>query len=148
MKSKARVFNHPLHPMLVALPIGLWTFSFVADVIYLLWGQPHWRIVSAYSMAGGVAGALLAMLPGFIDYLAISEVKPRQIASVHMLINIVVTIVYAIDFCLRLKQDLEVAGFAFGLSICGIVLVSLSGWLGGELVYVHRVAVVEERERA
>ena len=39
MTSPASIAKHPLHPMLVALPIGLWIFSFLSDVIYLLrWG--------------------------------------------------------------------------------------------------------------
>jgi len=33
MPSPARIKGHPIHVMLVAYPIGLWTFSVICDVI-------------------------------------------------------------------------------------------------------------------
>ncbi|HJR54773.1 MAG TPA: DUF2231 domain-containing protein [Gemmatimonadota bacterium] len=37
----ARVFDHPIHPLLVALPIALWVFSFVCDLIYRFRPEPR-----------------------------------------------------------------------------------------------------------
>jgi uncharacterized membrane protein len=87
MKSTVRIHDHPVHPMLVAVPIGLWVFSFVADVLYLIGLDASWRLVSAYCMAGGCAGGLMAALPGFIDYLFIHDSISKRIAIWHMMIN-------------------------------------------------------------
>ena len=65
MASPASIAKHPIHPMLVALPIGLWIFSLVSDVIYLMkWGSSLWNDVAFYTMAGGIAGSLLSQYPG------------------------------------------------------------------------------------
>ena len=89
MASPASIAKHPIHPMLVALPIGLWIFSLVSDVIYVMkWGSSIWNDVAFYTMAGGIAGALLAAVAGFVDFLSISKGKLRTIALWHMSINL------------------------------------------------------------
>jgi len=49
--------------MLIVFPIGRWIFSFVCDLVY-----PRGSANNLLSTAGGVVGALLAAIPGFIDY--------------------------------------------------------------------------------
>ena len=56
MRSSANIGGHPIHPMLVPLPIGLWVFSFVADLIFLWRGNPAWETVAFYTLAGGCDG--------------------------------------------------------------------------------------------
>ena len=86
MSSPASVKNHPLHPMLVALPIGLWTFAFVCDVATVMGRGDPWSTVGTYAIAGGIIGALLAAVPGFIDYLSIDEKEMKKIATTHLLL--------------------------------------------------------------
>ena len=43
MRTSANIGGHPIHPMLIPFPIALFTFSFVADLIYLWRGNPVWR---------------------------------------------------------------------------------------------------------
>ena len=50
MSSPARIKKHPLHPMLVGLPIGLWIFSLVADVLRRITGDSSWEWVALYTM--------------------------------------------------------------------------------------------------
>ena len=141
MASPASIAKHPIHPVLVALPIGLWIFSLVSDVIYRMgWGSPAWDDVAFYTMAGGVVGALLAAVPGFVDFLSMSKGKTRMIATWHMSINLAVVVLYAANLWLR---DTSVPGgdLPIVLSVAGIILLGISGWLGGEMVYVHGVAV-------
>src|SRR4029450_7439466 len=74
MSTPASVGGHPIHPMLVGLPIGLWIFSFVSDIGFLAgWAGRMWKIVASYTIAAGVVGALLAAVPGFIDFLSITD---------------------------------------------------------------------------
>jgi len=64
MSTPASVKGHPIHPMLVALPIGLWVFSIVCDIVFHAgWGGPTWKVVAWYTIAGGVVGALLSAVP-------------------------------------------------------------------------------------
>jgi uncharacterized membrane protein len=48
MKSTASVAKHPIHPMLVPLPIGLWIFSFIGDVVFLATGDLTWSTIARY----------------------------------------------------------------------------------------------------
>ena len=140
MKTPASIGKHPIHPMLVALPIGLWIFSFVCDLIALAKGTSRpWKEIAFYSIAGGIAGALLAALPGLIDLFSISAPRVKTIGITHMILNLVAVGVFGVDLWLRTSNGR--AGVAVILSAVGICLIGVSGWLGAEMVYVHRVAV-------
>ncbi len=141
MRTPASVGHHPIHPMLVPLAIGLWIFSLVADLIYRFeWGGEVWDSVAFYTLAGGIAGALLAAVPGFIDLLSLPEGKVKKIAVAHMAINLGAVVLFAVNFGLRLNA-MPGAAVPVLLSVIGVALIGVSGWLGGELVYRHQVGV-------
>ena len=133
--------GHPLHPILVALPIGLWIFSIVSDLIFKFgFGGPVWSDVAFYTLAGGIVGALIAALPGFIDLFSIENPKSRSIGIWHMTINLLAVALYCVNFWLR-QHRTPGDNLPIALSVIGIVFIIISGWLGGELVYVRGVAV-------
>jgi uncharacterized membrane protein len=139
MASPASIAKHPLHPMLVALPIGLWIFSLVSDVIYIMkWGGQVWTDVALYTMAGGVVSALLAAVPGFIDLLSLKG-PAKKLGIWHMSLNLLIVGLYAVNLWLRTTTS--GTNTPIWLSVIGVVMLGLSGWLGGEMVYVHGVAV-------
>ncbi len=93
MSSPASFKGHPLHPILVAFPIGLWIFSLVSDVIFKMsWGGPAWNEVAFYTLGGGTIGALIAALPGFVDFASLTNSKTKSIALWHMMINLLVAV--------------------------------------------------------
>lgn len=147
MKAKARIKNHPVHPMLVVFPLGLWSFSFISDIFYLFNFGDHWRIISAYCMAGGIMGAVIAGIPGFIDFTGIRRRYERKLALWHMSLNLIAITLYSINLWIRYKYGYEVQGLPFMFSLVTIILLGISGWLGGTLVYEHRVGVLEEWEQ-
>ena len=59
MSSPASIKKHPVHPMLVGFPIGLWVFALVCDVVHAVSGSAVWQTVATFCVAGGIAGALL-----------------------------------------------------------------------------------------
>lgn len=145
MASPASFGKHPIHPILVAFPIGLWIFSLVCDLIFLLgWGGLVWKDVAYYTMAGGIVGALLAAVPGLVDLLSLSDPKVKKIGVWHMSINLLAVGLFAVNFLLRGGATAE-AKLPLVLSVIGVVLIGISGWLGGEMVYVHGVAVEPQR---
>jgi uncharacterized membrane protein len=141
MKDVARIGNHPIHPMLVSFPIGLWIFSLVTDIIYWWSGNGIWSMVAYYSMAGGIIGALLAAVPGFVDFIALKPSRVKEIAVWHMLINLGAVILFSINLYLRTGAP-DAAG-PLVLSIIGVLAILVSGWLGGHMVYVHGYGVDE-----
>lgn len=140
----ARVFDHPIHPLLVPLPIGLWVFSFVCDLIYrFMSNDTIWDTMAFYTMAGGIVGALAAAVPGLLDFLSIEDPAPRRIAVAHLTVNLTTVGLYAINLWIRTTTPPD-AGIPILLSALGIVLLGVAGWLGGELVFRHGVAVSAE----
>lgn len=141
MKDRIRFKNHPIHPMLIPLPIGLWIFSLAADIIFRAGGNPSWSTVAYYSMAGGIVGAVLAAIPGFLDYLDMGPSRVKNIAMQHMLLNVGALVLFIINFMIRGANPNAVTPFV--LSIIGVLGIIVSGWLGGHMVYVHGMAVDE-----
>ena len=140
MVSPASVAKHPIHAMLVVFPIGLWVLSFVMDLIYYFEaGTEIWNTVALYTMVGGIIGALAAAVPGFIDFLSLSG-RRKRIATIHMSINLSLVALFIINSALRITGTSVVPGPII-LSLIGVIFLGISGWLGGELVYVHGTAV-------
>ena len=84
MASPVSIRKHPLHRMLVAVPIGLWIFALVCDVIAVAGATGPWSTVAFYCVAGGIAGAVITAAPGLIDYFSIDEAQMRRIATYHL----------------------------------------------------------------
>jgi len=137
--------------MLIVFPIGLWIFSLACDLIRLA-GAPGdaWSTVAFFTMVGGFIGALCAAVPGFIDLLYYKGGAPpvKKIALTHMAINLTAVVLYAINIWLRASSTTSVApsmNAPVVLSIVGVALLFVSGWLGGQMVHVYGVGV-EGRE--
>lgn len=146
MRTPASIARHPIHPMLVPLPIGLWLFSFVCDLLFVFGqGVSLWFTLAFYTMIGGLAGAALAAIPGFIDMLSLTGSRKR-IALAHMTINLVVVVLYAFNVGLRIDGT-GASTVPVVLSAVAVALLAVSGWLGGHMVYVYRVAVDVEDPR-
>jgi len=146
MASTASAGGHPVHPMLIPFPIALWIFSLIADLVYLWRGNPVWRdYVAFYALLAGIIGAAAAAVPGIVDWLSIKDRAVKRIADWHARLNVIALIVFLIDFYLRTTSGGRWVGGSLTiplvLSVFGIILIAISGWLGGEMVYVHGVAV-------
>jgi uncharacterized membrane protein len=152
MKSKFAIKGHPLHPMLIALPIGLFTWTLVADIVFLIIGDMVWYEIARWSGLAAIVSALVAALPGIGDFLALPfEGKSRWIAAIHMLLNLAVIGVFAVAAFFMFSEFLMVGndvavGFPLYLTVAlhaaGVGMLMVSGWLGGELVYRHHIGVV------
>ena len=136
MRDGARIAGHPIHPILVTLPLGLLTFSFVADLVRVLaGGGPAWRTVALYTLGGGIVGIVLAAVPGLIDFFTITDARVRDIALAHMVTNAVVLGLFVFSFWLRWIGTVGLLPVV--VSAAGVILLGVGGWLGGEMVFKH-----------
>lgn len=147
MASPASIKKHPIHPMLIALPIGLWVFALVCDVVSMAGGSSSWAITALYCTAGGVVGAVLAAVPGLIDYFSIHEAEMKRIATWHMIVNFTSVLIFAASIWIRLRIEITGA-LPLILNVCGVGLIAIGGWLGGEMVFVKGMAVEAVEELA
>jgi len=146
MASKASIGGHPIHPMLIPFPIALFIFSFVADLIYLWRGNPIWRdYLAFYTMLGGIIGAAAAAVPGLIDWATLTDRAAVRVANWHARINVITLVIFVASFYLRTASGASwvtsLPMLPFYLSIVGVIGLGIAGWLGGQLVFAHGVAV-------
>jgi len=141
MRTPASIAGHPLHAMLIVFPVGLLVFSLICDLISLASSdRATWATVARYTMAGGFIGALVVAVPGLIDLRSIADAKVKKIAVMHMSLNLLAVVLYAINLWLRFHGS-ENTGTPLVLSIVSVLMLSVSGWLGAEMVHVHGVGV-------
>ena len=149
MASPASIGGHPIHPMIVPFPIGLWVFSLIADVIYLWRGNPVWRdYIAFYALLGGIIGAAAAAVPGLVDWLSLKNPRVVKIANWHARLNVIALLVFAASFYLRTRGGSALVSGSYNipiaLSVFGVILISISGYLGGEMVFKHGVGVDQQ----
>jgi uncharacterized membrane protein len=145
-------YGHPIHPVLVTVPIGAWVASVIFDIVALASADEEATFAEgAYWLIGiGIVGALLAAIFGLIDLLGIPRgTKAFKTGLMHMGINLVVVVVFVIDFIVRASGDYEEATVGgFVLSLIGLALLGVSGYLGGQLAYSYGVRVADEETQA
>jgi len=146
-------YGHPFHPIMVTVPIGAWVASFVFDLASHFVDDPAFLTQgSEWLIAIGVLAALAAALFGFLDLFAIPTGTPaHRTALLHMAINLLVTIAFALNFWWRHGGPDHGDPVATGqilLSAISLAGLALSGSLGGKLAYHYGVRVADEDTQA
>src|SRR4051812_6931082 len=128
-------YGHPFHPILVTVPIGAWVSSLVLDVASRFVSDGAALATGARWLVGiGVLGALAAAVVGFLDFLLIPTGTPaHRTAVVHMVLNLLITVAYALGFVWRSSTAAETAMGPLLLSIACLAALGVSGSLGGAL---------------
>jgi uncharacterized membrane protein/nitrite reductase/ring-hydroxylating ferredoxin subunit len=143
MISKASVRSHPIHPMVVALPIGLWVTSFIFDLIGAASHEQGYFLASFYMIVAGCVGAVIAAAPGVIDLFG--AIPPNSSARsrgyVHGGLNTLALLLFIYTAYRRGGPSGSVDNVAVAASAVGVVLIAISGWLGGTLVYRNQIGV-------
>jgi uncharacterized membrane protein len=138
--------GHPLHPILVHIPTALWPAALVFDLLswFGVGGNALVR-AATYAILVGLVVALAAVPTGIADWSGIKRERPAwKIGLIHMLLNLAVIIVWAINLYLRWgTRDVadRVGTVPLLLSIVGTVVLLVSGYLGGRLVYDYGISV-------
>src|SRR6266571_968514 len=142
---EGKPLRHPVHPMLVHFPIGLFILSLFLDLVSLAFPSvPNLVRDSFYAMLVGIITALFAAVPGFVDYTDIRSDHPaKRTATAHMTLNLLVVALYGINLGVRssMLADPKIPLLPLILSLVGVALLSASGYLGGRLVYDEGISV-------
>jgi uncharacterized membrane protein len=140
MESRAKLFGHPIHQMLIVFPLGLLATSFVFDIVYLATDNGRFADISFWMIASGIVGGLLAAVFGLVDWLAIPHhTRAKRIGALHGIGNVVVVGLFAVSWALRYEVPMQPGTVPLVLSGLAVSLALVTGWLGGELV--DRLAV-------
>jgi uncharacterized membrane protein len=136
MESKVKLLGHPIHPTMVVFPLGLFTLAVLLDLVNLVWPNAEFAVVSFWTIAGGVVGGLGAAVFGFLDWLHVpAGTRARRIGLMHGAGNAVVLALFAVSLFLRWGAPGYLPStLALALGVIGVLLITATSWLGGELV--------------
>jgi nitrite reductase/ring-hydroxylating ferredoxin subunit/uncharacterized membrane protein len=135
--------SHPIHPFLVSFPIGLWISSVVFDLIGIAADKPMFWSVGFYAAIAGCVGALLAAVPGAIDWYSVVPAKSsaKKRGAIHGTINVTVLVLFIFQLAHRGGADVRPDTIAILAELTGAAALCYSGWLGGTLVYRNQIGV-------
>lgn len=146
-RSTAQIGGHPIHPMLIPFPIACLVGAFVTDMLFLNTGDRGFAHASQWLIGFGIGTAILAAVFGFIDFMGDDRIRRLGVALQHMIANVSAVVVSIINFAVRLDDPTDVGSLGVYLSGAVVLILIYSGWLGGHLVYRHRVAVQETPDK-
>src|SRR3954471_17662026 len=131
MESRAKILGHPIHPMLIVLPLGLFIGAVVFDAIYLWRGSSTAAPGGYWNIAGGVLGGLVAAVFGLIDWLAISAgTRAKRIGVFHALSNVLAIVGFAFVFWTRYSHgQLATTSALFTIEVIALLVGAVGGWL-------------------
>jgi nitrite reductase/ring-hydroxylating ferredoxin subunit/uncharacterized membrane protein len=143
MRSKASYQGHPIHPALIPFPFAFLYGAFFFDLVGRLAERPTWWTTGASLSLVGVLAALIAAVPGFIDYF--NTVPPnssgKQRATKHMVVNLAAVILFVAARVIRGDAEVVPGMAVLTLEGIGVVLLTAGGWMGGVLVNRNQIGV-------
>jgi uncharacterized membrane protein len=141
---KGKWLGHPLHPILVHVPMAMWPSALIFDVLSQWKGNVMVRL-SFYAIVFGLIASLLAVPTGLVDWSGIKKEKPAwKIGLYHMVLNLIVAVLFAVNLGLRWQTFHDatvVAGTPLLLSVIGTAVLICSAYLGGLMVYDYGISV-------
>lgn len=140
--TAARIGQHPIHPMLVPLPIGFLSGALISDIVFANTLNLFWAQASYWLILGGLISGLVASVTGLIDILGVRRARKMKMAWLHGVGNLLALALAAINFYLRkddISRDVIPTGLMLSIATSAIMLVT--GWLGGEMSYRHGIGV-------
>lgn len=138
--STAKIGNHPIHPMLVSFPIAAFVGTLVVDIAYIQTSDLFWFTASKWLLGAGLVMAALAAIAGLVDFLGSQRIRSISAAWIHAGGNVLVVILELWNLLSR-NSAAVVSGRGVVLSTLSVVVLLVTGWLGWEMVYRHKVAV-------
>jgi uncharacterized membrane protein len=147
--STAQVAGHPVHPMLVPFPIAFLIGALLSDLAFWGTNDGFWARASAWLIGAGLVGGGLAAIAGLTDFLGNAAVRDLRAAWIHLIGNVVAVLVALANLLLRLSAGPAVATVlptGLILSAAVVAIFAVTGWMGWEMVYRHRVGLSPSSE--
>ena len=146
--STVAVAGHPIHPMLVVFPIGFLVAVLATDLVFWGTNDPFWARASTWLLGAGVVMGVLAAVAGLIEFLTISRVRSLAAGWIHFLGNAAAILLALANLLYRIDEGPGAGVIPFGLILSAVVVAILlvTGWLGGELVFRHRIGVTTDKK--
>lgn len=138
--STARIGGHPIHPILVPIPIACFIGALLTDLMYWNSASMQWANFSAWLVTVGVIVGWLAAIAGLVDFLGNRVIRAQPPAWPHVIGNIIVLILATFNMLVH-SRDVWTSVVPTGLilSACTVLVLLFTGWMGWSMVYRYRV---------
>ena len=142
--------GHPIHPPLTDATIGTYTFATAAGLAEVTGitensGASGWWIALVFGLIMTVPTALT----GLLDWLSITRGSELwKTATSHMIAMLSATVFFLLAAILghASYKHGNVSGGAYALTLIGFALLTLGGWFGGAIVFVHGMRVLKLKD--
>jgi uncharacterized membrane protein len=139
--------GHPLHPPLTDATIGTYTFAVVAGLLDVLdvtdsaAAQAWW-----VALLVGIIFSLPTAATGLADWVRIESRTPLwRTATTHMVVMLLATGVFLATIIVGKASydDGDITTGPFVLTLVAYGLLAFGGWVGGAIVFVHGMRVLQ-----
>jgi len=143
LAATVKIAGHPLHPLLVTLPIAFWVGTLIFDLGFLITKDPFWAHGALVLLILAIIFAAVAALAGFADFFGNARIRALRDAWQHMIGNVVALLIAIVN----LWPHWDTSGAAISpwgvlLSLVVVLILLFTGWKGGELVFRHHVGAI------
>lgn len=141
-QSTASIAGHPIHAMLVPFPIACFIGAWLTDIAYANSYDLMWANFSIWLLTAGLVMAAFAAIAGAIDYFSSPRIRAIGAAKVHVIGNIVALVLTVINAFVHSRDGYTaVVPTGITLSTIVVIILAVTAWMGGALVYRHGVGV-------
>lgn len=142
LRATAQIARHPIHPMLVPIPIVCFIGALLTDITYYVTAEMMWADFSAWLLVVGLIGGVLAAIAGLTDFLGNRLIRNQAPAWPHLLGNALVLVLSFFNALIHTRDAwTSVVPTGLVLSIVVVLILPITGWLGWALVYRDGVGV-------
>lgn len=135
MESRAKLFGHPIHQMLIPFPLGLLGTALLFDLIDAWGGNDAFGQAAHYMIAAGIISGLISAVFGFIDWRAIPNgTRAKRIGSMHGIGNAAIVVLFVLAWLMRRDRADDPSTSTLAIEAIAVLGALVTGWLGGELV--------------
>jgi uncharacterized membrane protein len=145
-RSPVRIVGNPLHPLLASIPFTCFTGALLTDIAYWQSATMQWADFSAWLLAAGLFVAAFAIIVGLIDFMTDHRAHALGVTWVYAGGNALALVLAIINSFVHSRDAYtSVVPEGLILSALTVLIMLVTGWMGWELVYRHRLVAVEDR---
>lgn len=143
--ATAKIAGHPLHPMLVPIPIACFVGTLFTDIVYARTADMQWANMSAWMLTVGLIVSVLVVIAGLVDFVGAPRIRRLRAAWIHAVGNSLVIALSILNVFVHSRDAYNsVVPLGLTLSALVVVILAVTGWNGWEMVYRHGVGVVRK----
>jgi len=140
--SRMSVAGHPLHPMLIHFPVAALLGLVATDAAYIYTHDFFWARAGLWLVGTGVIGGIISSLIGLLDLVIVARIRRLIMGWCHAILAVMMLSLASFNWLLRIDDAAAlIVPWGMYISLLTAVMISLTSFLGGHLVYEYGVGV-------